>query len=110
MWGVGGMENIMQSQSGERDSRKQSPKPSVDNEAKPSPSGEATPKSLPQEVVEAWNLRAGFRLGWLGEDQSLGNRDSVEKSGMCFGNRTQRTSNPPFSGEIQLSHSSARKP
>jgi len=21
---------------------------------------------------------------------------------MCFGNRTQRTSNPPFSGEIQL--------
>ena len=38
------------------------------------------------------------------------NWDSVEKIGMCFGNRTQRTSNLPFSGEIQLSHSSARKP
>jgi hypothetical protein len=41
-------------------------------------------------------------------DESL--LDSVKKSGMCFGNRTQRTSNPPFSGEIQLSHSSLRKP
>ena len=29
---------------------------------------------------------------------------------MCFGNRTQRTSNPPFCGEIQLSHWSLRKP
>ena len=28
------------------------------------------------------------------------NWDSAEKNGMCFGNRTQRTSNPPFSGEI----------
>ena len=38
------------------------------------------------------------------------NWDSVEKSGMCFGNRTQRTSNPPFSGEIRLSHWSLIKP
>ena len=38
------------------------------------------------------------------------NWDSVEESGMCFGNRTQRTSNPPFSGEIDHSHSTARKP
>ena len=30
------------------------------------------------------------------------NWDSVEKSEMGFWNRTQRTSNPPFSGEIQL--------
>ena len=34
----------------------------------------------------------------------------VETNGMCFGNRTQRTSNSPFSGEIRLSHSSPRKP
>ena len=27
------------------------------------------------------------------------NWDSVEKSGMCFGNRTQRTSNTPFLGK-----------
>ena len=38
------------------------------------------------------------------------NWDSAGKSGMCFGNRTQRTSNLPFSGEIRLSHSPSRKP
>ena len=69
--GCGGNGEYDAVKSGERDSRK----PSVDNEAKPSPSGN-TPKSLPQEVVEAWK-KAGFRLGWLGEDK-LGQYGTVE--------------------------------
>ena len=43
------------------------------------------------------------------QEPTESNWDSTEKSGMCFGNRTQRTSNSPFSGEIRLSHWSPRK-
>ena len=77
----------------------------------PSLPGDLTSLDTDYTVVSTTNsLTTLWTQSEKSQEPTDSNWDSVEKSGMCFGNRTQRTSNPPFSGEIQLSHSSLRKP
>ena len=65
------------------------------------------PGNLARRIYSLIRLLSQIRRTSQANDS---NRDNVEMGGMLFGDRSQRTANSPFPEEIQLFHSSHRKP